>query len=205
MKGSAYTLIYAAVLALVCATALTAVDRFTTDRKAANAAAEETRNMLGVLDVPFDEHASAAELLATFEEKVTEVKEGELTFYVYEHPEAGTLWAARFQGQALWAPVEGLLCLKADRRTIYGISFYKQEETPGLGGEISADWFQEQFVGKVIVDDAGEPGVRIVRDGADGGNEVDAISGATMTCDKVEDMLNVLIVKLVAEEGADGR
>jgi Na+-transporting NADH:ubiquinone oxidoreductase subunit C len=193
-----------AVLALVCATALTAVERFTADRKAANAEAEETRNMLGVLDVPFDAKAPAAELLNTFEQNVTTTQLGDLTFYVYEHPEAGPLWAMRFQGQGLWAPVEGLLCLEDDRRTIYRVSFYKQEETPGLGGEISADWFTDQFRGKVILTET-DTGVRIVRDGADAANEVDAISGATMTCDKVEDMLNESIEKLVAVEATDGR
>ncbi len=202
MKGNLYTLVYAAVLAVVCATALTAVDRFTAERRAANALAEETRNMLTVLDVPFDRKASADELLALFAENVRTETRGSLAYYVYDHPQAGTLWAVRFKGQGLWAPVEGLLCLKNDLRTIYGISFYKQEETPGLGGEISADWFQDQFQGKLVATDT-DTGIRIVRDGADADNEVDAISGATMTCDKVEAMLNELIAVMVEEDATD--
>lgn len=202
MKGNLYTLFYAAVLAVVCATALTAVDRFTAERRAANALAEETRNMLAVLDVPFETKASADELLALFAENVRTETRGSLEYYVYDHPQAGTLWAVRFTGQGLWAPVEGLLCLKNDLRTIYGLSFYKQEETPGLGGEISADGFRDQFQGKVVATDT-EIGIRIVRDGADADNEVDAISGATMTCDKVEAMLNELIAVMVEEDATD--
>ena len=94
------------------------------------------------------------------------------------------------------------MCLKNDLRTIYGLSFYKQEETPGLGGEISADGFRDQFQGKVVATDT-EIGIRIVRDGADADNEVDAISGATMTCDKVEAMLNELIAVMVEEDATD--
>jgi len=201
VKGNLYTLIYAAVLALVCATALTAMDRFTADRKLANEQAEETRTMLGVLDVPYDDNASAEQLLGIFEDSVRTETRGGLEYYVYDHPGAGTLWAVRFAGQGLWAPVEGLLCLKNDLRTVYRISFYKQEETPGLGGDISSDWFQDQFRGKFIATDS-TTGIRIVRTEAEGPSEVDAISGATMTCDKVEAMLNRIIEQIV-EEGAD--
>ena len=199
MKGNLYTLIYAGVLALVCATALTAIDRFTADRKLANEQAEETRTMLGVLDVLFSETAPAEELLAVFEENVRTETRGSLEYYVYDHPKAGTLWAVRFEGQGLWAPVEGLLCLKSDLRTIYRISFYKQEETPGLGGDISTDWFQDQFRGKFIATDKAT-GIRMVRTEAEGPSEVDAISGATMTCDKVEAMLNRVIQQIVSED-----
>jgi Na+-transporting NADH:ubiquinone oxidoreductase subunit C len=199
VKGNLYTLGYAAFLAIVCATALTAMDRFTADRKLANEQAEETRTMLGVLDVPFDESAPAEELLSIFEENVRTESRGGLEYYVYDHPKAGTLWAVRFAGQGLWAPVEGLLCLRSDLRTIYRISFYKQEETPGLGGDISTDWFQDQFRGKLIATDT-VTGIRVVRTEAEGPSEVDAISGATMTCDKVEAMLDNVIQQIVAED-----
>ena len=201
MKGNLYTLIYAGVLAIVCATALTAVDRFTADRKLANELAEETRTRLSVLGMPFDRSAPAKDLLALFEEEVRIETRGNLEFYVYDHPKDGTLWAVKFNGQGRGGPIEGMLCLKNDLRTIYRISFYKQEETPGLGGDITTDWFQGQFRGKVIATEA-TVGLRVVRTEARASTEVDAISGATMTCDKVEEMLNRVIEQIVAE-GAD--
>ncbi len=81
-------------------------------------------------------------------------------------------------------------------KTIRAISFYKHEETPGLGGEIGASWFQDQVKGKLIEDSDGNPGMR-VQSGASESNEVDAITGATMTCDKVEDMLNITIANII--------
>ena len=57
-RGSLYTLIYAAVLGLVCALTLTVVDGFTATRKAENAEAEEVRNILTVLGVPVDAGAA---------------------------------------------------------------------------------------------------------------------------------------------------
>ncbi len=199
-KRSTYSIFYAAALGLVCALALTAVDRATEERKAANAQAEEVRNILTVLGVPFDAGDSAAGLLETYGTAVTEEERGDSSFYVYDNPDAGVLSATRFEGPGLWGPVEGLICLEEDMRTIYAVSFYRHEETPGLGGEISSDWFQGQFRGKSIVDESGVPGISVVG-GADGISEVDAITGATMTGDKVEEMLNGLIEELVGGGG----
>ncbi len=106
--------------------------------------------------------------------------------------------AVAFAGPGLWGPIEGYLALDPDMRTIHGITFYKQEETPGLGGEIGAQWFQQQFVGKTIVGPDGKPGIELVGGGkASGDNEVDAISGATLTSDKVQAMLKDVMEKIV--------
>jgi Na+-transporting NADH:ubiquinone oxidoreductase subunit C len=201
-KGSLYTLIYAAALGLVCALTLTAVDRFTEVRKEANAKAEEVRNILSVLDVPTADGESPDELLSVFDANVSEEEVGGRTFYSYDHPEKGLLRAVRFEGPGLWGPVEGIICFEEDMRTISAVSFYKHEETPGLGGEISTKAFTGQFEGLSILGADGSPGIRVVGDGADGPNEVDAISGATMTSDKVEDMLNRVIEDVAG--GLDG-
>ena len=200
-KHSGYAILYAALLGLVCALALTGVDRFTAERKAANEQAEEVRNILGVLGVPFEAGASAAELLSVYESNVRDEERNGRGFFVFDHPSEGELLATRFEGPGLWGPVEGFLCLRGDRETIYAVSFYRQEETPGLGGEISSDAFQDQFRGKKITTAAGV-GIRVVADGADAPNEVDAIAGATMTSDKVQAMLNETIEEIV---GADVR
>ena len=203
-KHSGYAVAYAAVLGLACALALTAVDGVTASRKKANAEAEEIRNILSVLGVPFEAGAGASGLIATYELMVASEERGGLTFYVYDHPEKGRLRATRFSGQGLWGPIEGFLCLEEDMRTVYALSFYRQEETPGLGGEISSEGFLDLFRGKSIVDPLGAPGIRIVGDGADEINEVDAISGATMTSDRVEAMLNDVIDGIVEEGGFRG-
>jgi Na+-transporting NADH:ubiquinone oxidoreductase subunit C len=202
-KRSIYPLLYAAVLGIVCALALTAVDRATQQRKAANAKAEEVRNVLTVLGVPFAPKADSEQLLKIYADNVVEEKRGQLTFYVYDNPDVGKLYATRFGGPGLWGPVEGFLCLESDLRTIYAISFYKQEETPGLGGEISSKGFESEFHGKSIVNEQGKPGISIVAD-ATGISQVDGITGATMTGDKVQDMLNSLIDKVVNGDGSSG-
>ncbi len=201
MKGSLYTLCYAAGLGTVCALLLTAAASFTHPYRAANAEAEEVLNILTALKVPFQEDSSAKQLVGIFNTNVREQSQGVLTFYVYSPPQAKgeqQAVAVRFSGPGLWGPIKGFLALESDRKTIRGITFYEQEETPGLGGQIVSDWFRNQFAGKSIVDESGNVGI-IIRSGSGkpAQNQVDAITGATMTSDRVEAMLNVTIEKIV--------
>jgi len=206
MKDSLHTLLYAVVLGLICATALTAMDRLTAGRKQANAKAEEIRNILGVLGVQFDSDASSEELVKIFTEDVRLENQGGLTTYTYRSSgDNSNVQAVPFAGPGLWGPIKGFLALDVNKETIVGVTFHEQQETPGLGGEISSQWFRRQFEGRTIRDIAGKPGIRIRRAGAVGRNEVDAITGATMTCEKVESMLNTVIGRIVQERDKHGR
>lgn len=203
MKGNVYTLFYAAALGSICALLLTAAASFTAPYKKANAEAEEALNVLLVLKVPLPANTSASRVLTLLEENVQQKKRGQLTTYVYSPRDAAgkTLAVAvRFSGPGVWGRIKGFLALEPDMRTIRGITFYEQEETPGLGGEIATPWFRDQFVGKSIVAPDGTPGLIIGKPGELAANKVDAISGATMTCDKVQAMLNEAIKNLVEEK-----
>ena len=206
MKGNLYTLIYAAILGSVCAALLAGAGKFTAPFQKANEEAEEKRNVLAVLGVPFDPNSSAGEILDTFSKSVREGKLGELEPYIFAEQGETRAVAISFAGPGLWGPIEGYLSLAPDMKTIRGVTFHKQEETPGLGGEIASDWFRRQFEGKSIMSADGTPGIDIVRGkGASGPSRVDGITGATMTCDKVEAMLNNVMAKIVKERGENGR
>ncbi len=203
MKNNVYTLFYAGVLGTVCSLLLTAAASFTASYQEANAKAEKNRNILGVLQVPYPSDASSQELVKIFEDNVLLEQKGALTMYRYVPPKDSDhkeTVAVAFEGPGLWGPVKGFLALDKDMRTIRGITFYEQEETPGLGGDIVTARFRDQFVGKSIVDEAGKPGIIISSSEGQAANKVDAISGATMTCDKVQAMLNEAISSIVEEK-----
>ncbi len=203
MKGSAYTLGYAAVLGSVCALLLTGAASFTASYRQDNAKAEEVLNILLVLNVSLPAETSSEELVEIYKEKVLEQELGDIVKYVYspQPPNKDGAIAIRFAGSGLWGPIKGFLALEQDMKTIRGITFYEQEETPGLGGDIVSSSFREQFVGKSIVDEAGNPGIIIKSGGEPAPNKVDAITGATMTCDKVQAMLNEAIKSIsIVEE-----
>jgi len=200
VKGSAYTLFYAAALGTICALLLTAAADFTDPYKKANAEAEEVKNILLALNVPLEGKPSPGELLELYEKNVREQKRGDITTYVYA-PSSGKdgAVAVRFEGPGLWAPIKGFLALDPKITKIRAITFYEQEETPGLGGDIVEPSFRDKFVGLLIRDEAGYPGIVISSKGGPAVNKVDGISGATMTCDKVQAMLNEAIKSIVKE------
>jgi len=203
VKGSLYSLIYAAVLGTVCALLLTAVANVTAPYRQANAEAEEILNILIVLDVNMPPDTSATQLKELFKNNIREEQQNGVEAYVRfqsEDPDQIQAIAFRFVGPGLWGPIKGFLSLEPDMKTIRGLTFYEQEETPGLGGEIAAKWFRDQFAGKSIVDENGNPGFIIKISGEDAPNKVDGISGATMTCDKVQMILNEVINKITKEK-----
>ena len=202
MKGSAYTLGYAAVLGVVCASLLTGAARFTAPYKKANAEAEEVLNILLALNVPLPAEASSEELVELYEKNVRDKERGEITTYVYSPPppDPNGAIAVRFSGPGLWGPIKGFLALDPEKEKIRGITFYEQEETPGLGGEIVSWGFRKNFVGLPIRDETGKVGITISSRGEPAPNKVDAISGATMTCDKVQAMLNEALKSIVEEK-----
>ena len=92
---------------------------------------------------------------------------------------------------ALWGPIWGYIALKEDLNTILGAVFDHKGETPGLGAEISLDWFQEPFQGKTIFEGDEFVSVKVAKGGAeeDDMHAVDGISGGTITADGVTAML----------------
>jgi Na+-transporting NADH:ubiquinone oxidoreductase subunit C len=91
--------------------------------------------------------------------------------------------------RGLWGRILGYLAIKKDGSTVSGFTVYSHSETPGLGGEIEKGWFQQNFAGKKIIDEQGNlVSITIAKGkvqeritGKRQQNFVDGISGATLT------------------------
>jgi len=99
-------------------------------------------------------------------------------------------------GKGLWGPIWGYVALESDMNTVFGAVFDHKGETPGLGADINASWFEEPFTGKTIYEDGKLIGIRVHKGGkgaaiAAGDTEhgVDAISGGTITSKALEAMV----------------
>jgi Na+-transporting NADH:ubiquinone oxidoreductase subunit C len=95
-------------------------------------------------------------------------------------------------GSGLWGPVWGYVAVEGDWNTISGVVFDHKGETPGLGAEIAAPIFEDQFVGKKLFEGSELVGITVLKgSGASRGNDhaVDAISGGTITSRAVENMI----------------
>ena len=125
---------------------------------------------------------------------------------LYEAEKDGkTLYIIPMEGKGLWGPIYGNLALEQDLNTVAGATFSHKAETPGLGAEIDQPFFQQQFVGKTIFDEAGNfTSITVVKGGAkmlpnaQQIHGVDAISGGTITSNGVTDMLKDNLESYVA-------
>ncbi len=115
-----------------------------------------------------------------------------LPVFVYADEDGKEIYILPLQGKGLWGPIWGYISLEEDLTTIYGAIFAHSKETPGLGAEINTEWYQAQYLGKKIFDDAGKfTSVRVVKGGADPDDPhaVDAISGGTITSVALQEMM----------------
>jgi len=94
-------------------------------------------------------------------------------------------------GAGLWGAIWGYVAFEADFNTVIGVTFDHKSETPGLGAKITTPEFQGQFAGKRIFSPEGEfVSVAVVKNADKSSeNQVDAISGATITSSGVSAML----------------
>lgn len=93
-------------------------------------------------------------------------------------------------GMGFWDEISGAIGLDRDGRTVRGIYFYEQKETPGLGALIAEAEFRSQFVGRQLA--AEGPPIDMIppSETIDAPNEVHAITGATQTSTRVERLIN---------------
>jgi Na+-transporting NADH:ubiquinone oxidoreductase subunit C len=96
-----------------------------------------------------------------------------------------TRYVFPIRGRGLWSTVKGFLALDADLNKAAGITFYEDQETPGLGGEINSPGFQNQWPEKIVLDASSNVVLRVVKN-ASKENEIDSLSGATITSNGVQ-------------------
>jgi len=110
--------------------------------------------------------------------------------------EDGKFYVLPLRGKGLWDDIWGYIAFEEDLNTVKGVKFGHKGETPGLGAEITKEWFENQFIGEKIFDKDGTfKGITLLKGNNDPKNidkedhEIDAISGSTLTGNGVTDMI----------------
>ncbi len=130
-------------------------------------------------------------------------EETDAPIFIYVKDGQVDAYAIPISGYGLWSTLYGYFSVNGDGTTVRGITFYEHGETPGLGAEVEAKWFQDNFIGKKIATTDGEfRSVGIVRGKVDNVvNEsekpyyVDGISGATVTSNGVNSFLKEALLR----------
>ena len=113
-------------------------------------------------------------------------QDGTVLYYEVLDPSGAELqsFVVPVTGAGLWGEIESVVGVEKDLKTLTGLEFIKQNETPGLGGRITESWFKEQFRGKrwpLTVVPEGDPA---------GDQQFQAITGATNTTNAIRAILN---------------
>lgn len=163
------------------------------------AGAQELYDKYIVEELTLDENGEAIEGTDAFQVDMAKelkkpVSDQVFPLYVADY-EGKKYYIVPLRGNGLWNAIFGYISLKDDVNTIKGATFDHLGETPGLGAEITKEWFRESFEEEKIFDGSGNlVGVSVVKGNIDPSdkddNKVDAISGATITGDGVSNMIS---------------
>ncbi|MFA7691392.1 MAG: Na(+)-translocating NADH-quinone reductase subunit C [Candidatus Hydrogenedentales bacterium] len=117
-----------------------------------------------------------------------------IKFYEVMDGDEVTMFVLPIVGKGLWSTMYGFLALDADTRTIRGLTYYDQAETPGLGGEVVNPKWKALWKGRLAYDEDWKVKIEVVK-GAAGSVEdnpygVDGLSGSSLTSRGVTNMLH---------------
>ncbi len=216
-NNNSYTLMYATVMVVIVALVLAFVSGSLKEIQTTNVELDKMKQILSSLNVDtegqdakalWNKYITAEQVLNSNAEVIATPKvvafsielkkelskpldERELPMFV-ANINGETKYIISLYGAGLWGPLWGYVALNEDKNTIFGTYFSHASETPGLGAEIALNKFQEEFIGKSILNDQREfLSIAIVKPGqtSDKQDYVDGISGGTITSKGVEKML----------------
>ncbi len=197
-NSNVYTFVYMTIVVIIVAVLLALANQALKPRQDANILLDKQKQILGALKVDFSQ-ADPAEVYYTLVNDT--LRYGDAEVYV-ANLNGAIKYVLPLEGKGLWGGIGGYLALDEDKNTIYGVNFNHESETPGLGAKIVDMPFRAQFEGKHIRNAEGQVvSVAVLKAGtrAEGQEQVDAISGATITSTGVSTMLNEELVNNYVE------
>ena len=213
-EGNSYTIIYATVMVVVVAAALSFASLSLKPRQTKNVEVAKKTDILRSVKIAstaadaesiYDKYISVTYIINSKGEKVDgdafnvdlkkevalPVVDRKLPVYECRLDDGSLKYILPVRGKGLWGPIWGYVALNDDKKTIYGATFDHKGETPGLGAEISKDFFTVKFENKKILDE-GKVYFEVAKGGVTTKPDfaVDAISGGTITSKGLEAMMN---------------
>ncbi len=187
-SGSAYPVLYMFLVTFFFTLILVGLGALTRERVEANKQVMFERAVLmSVFPDRITDKTPPSEVHSMFVEVAR--KEGEKSYLIEENGELFA-YAVPIAGKGFWDVIKGVIGIGPDKQTVAGIAFYEQNETPGLGAEITKPFFRKRFEGLQIAAGSERPVDIVVGTETDAPNQVLAITGATQTCTRLEIVIN---------------
>ncbi len=117
----------------------------------------------------------------------------QVTYTAYEtkYQKKALGWVVKTAGRGYADSIELLVGLDPEISKITGLYILDQKETPGLGNKILDEKWRNQFIGKSVT-----APILVVKNGAKGASEINAISGATISSSSVTQIINSATAQL---------
>jgi Na+-transporting NADH:ubiquinone oxidoreductase subunit C len=189
-KQILYPVFFMVLITVIFTSVLAGINALTIDRIEELESLKIKKSILYAADIS----ANDSELDAVYSESITPLQiitytdtyaatvDGELKAYIY-----------KFDGPGLWGTITGYIAIHPSFDKIIGIEFLSHNETPGLGGRISEEWYKEQF--RNISLSGREENYISYSPAAD--SNVDAVTGATLTSESVRKIFNETIKEFI--------
>lgn len=213
-NSNVYTVVYASVMVIIVAFMLAFVASALKETQDANVANDTKGQILTALG--YDK--AAINVAEVYSEKVQDnlfvdgelkayegdfnttygalIKNGELHVFTATTAQGETAYVIPVVGRGLWGGLWGYIAVNETKDKVLGTYFYHESETAGLGARIGEKWFQDQFIGKPIFGEDGNVVLTVVKAGtAQAENEVDGVTGATLTVNGVSAMVKEGLTK----------
>lgn len=187
-KGYLYTIIFMGILAAVLTALLATANTVMGPTIKENQSVALQANILSAFGIEHGEDNQAIkDTFGKYVKPAEQTIDGKKVAAYQQVDDSGAPqgYAFPFEGSGLWGTIRGYLATSQDLKTIKGIAFTEQNETPGLGGRIDETEFREQWRGVPLLD---EP----IDYGTVGDKKLDAISGATQTSSSITRIVNQL-------------
>lgn len=213
-NSNSYTIIYASVMVVIVAFLLAFVSSSLKETQYKNVELDTKKQILAALNIydvqdaeaEYNKVVKADQLMqadgtlaandGAFQTSYKgEIAEGRLHVFSCE-VEGQTKYVLPVYGAGLWGPIWGYIALNDDKDTVFGVYFSHQGETPGLGAEIAKPVFQDQFLGKRVMEN-GAVALGVEKNGkvSKPDYQVDGISGGTITSKGVDAMIKDCLSK----------
>ncbi|MBR5860656.1 MAG: NADH:ubiquinone reductase (Na(+)-transporting) subunit C [Bacteroidaceae bacterium] len=211
-NSDVYAIIYSAVVVVIVAFLLAGVSSLLKPKQIDNERLDKKKQILASINernlvdaaATYDQlivadpivNANGAEVAAKGGFEVKDMNDSNLPLYI-ANINGAKKYIIPMTGNGLWGGIWGYIALNDDCNTIYGVYFSHASETPGLGAEIASDKFQNRFtmdkdgnaIVKKVYDENGQVALEVKKGKGDADYHIDAISGATITCNGLDGML----------------
>ena len=185
MKDKISMIAFVLILGSILTTALLVIDFKTAPLIELNQTIKLKMSVLNAREIPCTKET----IETTFDKSITVSTEKGKDFYTDQDGNV----SFEISGPGIWGGITGIMALLPDLKSIKGMKVLQQEETPGLGSRIGDKEYLAIYKNK-----AADVGLVLTKAGEmKGNNEIDGITGATLSCKAFVDIVNAEYAKYI--------